>query len=176
MRTLVTLSLLALLLPTTALAQRGGARGQRMQTQGRQVELQRQVLRRFVEQSGRELQLSTEERTRIEQILVENNTQRRELAQQAATLRRRLAEAVRDSTTTDEQFTAILNEFTALREREHALWRTEQEQIAATLPPRKRALFTMRWLRLQENIRSMLERRRESPDSGGGPSRDRRPH
>lgn len=123
------------------------------------TQLQRQVVQRFVDVSSRELGLTTQERNRIEQILLEHNERRDELFTQGVELRRRLAQAVRNPATPDSEIEAILNEMIQLREREHELWRSEQEEFAHSLPPRKRAQMMMRLLRLQERIREIIEQR-----------------
>jgi hypothetical protein len=152
--------LMLALLPLSLEAQvvRGGNRLQAA-GQARRMQLQRQVLQRFVEQNSRELGLSAQERSRIEQILLENNNRREELFTQGAALRARLAEAMRDPNATDDQLNGILNELVELREREHQMWRREQDELARTLPARKRAQLTLRLLRLQERIREMIDQR-----------------
>jgi hypothetical protein len=169
--------LFLLVLPLEAQVARGG---NRMQAAGpaRRMQLQRQVLQRFVEQNSRELGLTAQERGRIEQILLDSNSRRDELFAEAAVLRGRLATAMRDATVTDETLNGILNELVELREREHQVWRREQDELARTLPARKRAQLTLRLLRLQERIREMIEQRpgaRGDTAGSGAPQPERTP-
>jgi len=170
-RAVIMLALLALPLSLEAQVARGGNRMQGA-AQARRVQLQRQVLQRFVEQNSRELGLSAQERGRIEQILLENNGRREDLFEQALALRLRLAETLRDPRASEDQLNGILNELVELREREHQMWRREQEELARTLPARKRAQLTLRLLRLQERIREMIDQRpgvQRDTLSGGRP-------
>lgn len=162
----------AMLVPVGVQAQ-GGRRGggpppqrMEMQNQNRRA-LERQILQRFVEQSGREMGLDARAKTELGRILDTTNDQRRTLAVESAQLRQKLVEALRDARTTDEQFRDILDEIEDLRGREHDLWKREQDQLSKTLTPRQRAQFMARWLRLQDSIRDLIEQR-----SGGDPMLD----
>jgi hypothetical protein len=144
-------------------------RGRRMQNAGemRRAALQQQVVQRFVERSSRELSFSPAERTRVQEILLQSNARRQELAGEAVELRRRLNEAMRDPQTTDETLAALLDRLVDLREREHRMWRAEQDELARILPPRKRAQMTLRLLRLQDEIRAMINQRPGAPADTG---------
>jgi hypothetical protein len=152
-----------LLLPLPVSAQRGrgaGPPGMGQQAQMRQrIALERQIVRRFVEQSGREMGLDAEQRTRLETILREGNDRRRDLAERGVELRRRLMLAIRDPDTPDTTFTNILESIDRLREEENAQWRADQDSIRDMFSPRQRALFTAGWLRLQETIRDVISQR-----------------
>jgi hypothetical protein len=150
--------LLLALLPMDAAAQVGRGRLPPA-AQNRRAALQRQVVQQFVEQSARELNLNSNERNRIQQILMAGDARRQQLAQEAALLRRRLNLALRDPQTEDATFDSILNEMASLREREYQMWRQEHDELARTLPPRKRAQMTVRLLLLQERIRTLINQR-----------------
>jgi hypothetical protein len=171
MKKLILAALLIALVPQPGAAQMRGGRGRQQQRLDGQAgmnraQLERQILQRFVEQSGREIGLNGPTQSRLQQILNESNARRRELTQEGAQLRQRLIAAVRSSDTSDEEFSSILADIDALREREHELWRKDQESLSKELTPRQRALFTVRWLRFQENIRDLIDRRQ---GGGGGP-------
>jgi len=152
-----------LLLPLPVSAQRGrmaGPPGMGQQAQMRQrIALERQIVRRFVEQSGREMGLDAEQRTRLETILRAGNDRRRDLAARGVELRRRLMLAIRAPDTPDTTFTNILESIDRLREEENAQWRADQDSIRYMFSPRQRALFTAGWLRLQETIRDVISQR-----------------
>jgi hypothetical protein len=162
-------ALVMALAPSQLDAQVGGRAGNRLQgAQARRMQLQHQVVQRFVDQSSRELGLSAEQRGRIGQILLANNNRRQELFEQGVQLRMRLAQGLRNPNTTDDELNRIMNEMVELREREHQMWRQEQQELAATLPPRQRAQLTMRLLRLQERIRQMIDERPGAPVDTSG--------
>jgi hypothetical protein len=162
-------ALVLALAPAHLDAQVAGRAGNRLQGgPARRMQLQRQVVQRFVDQSSRELGLSAQQRGRIEQILLANNNRRQELFEQGVQLRMRLAQGLRNPNTSDDELNRILNEMVELREREHQMWRQEQQELAATLPPRQRAQLTMRLLRLQERIRQMIDERPGAPVDTSG--------
>jgi chromosome segregation ATPase len=144
----------------------GGPPRSDLQSQSRRM-LERQILQRFVEQSGQEMGLNTNARTELSRILHDTNEERRALAVEAVQLRQKLTEALRDNRTTDDQFDDILDEINDLRRREHDLWKREQDRLSKTLTPRQRAQFMVRWLRLQDTIRDMIDQR-----TGGGTESD----
>jgi len=149
---------------------RGGRGAPRSQMQeNRRANLERQVLQRFVEQSGREMGLTADKQTELGRILDASNDERRALNVESAQLRQKLSEALRDNRTTDDQFRDILDEIDKLREREHSLWKREQDGLSRTLTPRQRAQFVIRWLRLQENIRELIDQRGGMPNGGPPP-------
>jgi hypothetical protein len=162
---------------------RPGMRG-RMQNNAelRRAELQRRVLERFVERSSRELSFTAAERTAVQEILLRSNERRQDLAREAVELRRRLTEAMRNPQTGDETLAGMLDQLVELRDREHRMWREEQNELARTLPPRKRAQMTLRLLRLQDDIRAMINQRPGAgPDTirdgiGGADTGAARPH
>jgi hypothetical protein len=152
--------LVASLLPAGLEAQgRGRAGGpprSDLQSQNRRM-LERQILQRFVEQSGTEMGLNTNARTELSRIMDETNDERRALAVEAAQLRQKLSEALRDNRTPDGQFTDILDD----------IWKREQDRLSKTLTPRQRAQFMVRWLRLQDTIRDMIDQRTGGGAEGG---------
>jgi len=161
-----------LVLPLPVSAQRGrmaGPPGMGQQAQLRnRIALERQIVRRFVEQSGREMGLSTAQRDRLETILREGNDRRRDLAQRGVELRRRLMLAIRSPDTPDTTFVNILDSIDRLREEENAQWRADQDSIRDMFSPRQRALFTAGWLRLQETIRDVISQRPMGAGRGAG--------
>lgn len=160
--------LVAALLPGGVEAQRGRAGGpprSDLQSPNRRM-LERQILQRFVEQSGQEMGLNSGARVELGRILDDTNEERRALAVESAQLRQKLSEALRDDRTTDDQFSDILDDINDLRRREHDLWKREQDRLSRTLTPRQRAHFMVRWLRLQDTIRDMIDQR--TGGDGGG--------
>jgi len=156
-------ALLVMLVPAGVRAQgrRGRAGGPprlEMQNQNRRA-LERQILDRFVEQSGREMGLDADAKAELGRILDSSNDERRALAVEAVQLRQKLMEALRDSRTTDARFREILDAINEVRGREHDLWKHEQDMLSKTLSPRQRAQFMLRWLRLQDNIRGLIDQR-----------------
>ena len=164
--------IVALLTVVSAGSVEAQGRGMRARMQNnadmRRATLQREVLERFVERSSRELSLTAAERTRVQEILLQSNERRQTLAQEAIELRRQLNQAMRDPQTSDAALTALLDQLVDLRDREHRMWRDEQDELSRTLPPRKRAQMTLRLLRLQDDIRAMINQRPgAAPDTGG---------
>ena len=152
---------LLLVLPVGANAQvagRGGARQMQSRSQ-----LEARVYQRFLEQSGREIGLSSDERSRLQSWLQDSQDQRRNLSDQAAAIRERLLRAVANPETSDAEFEQILDDLNNLRDREHDLWQRDQRELAELLPPRKRAQFVVRFLRLQDAVRDLIQQR----DPGG---------
>lgn len=160
----------ALALPAQVAAQRPGGpplRNQQGAPQQRAL-LERQIIRRFVEQTGQEMALDAPARSRLEQILQDSNNRRRALVVASLDLRQRLAAAIRDPATEDARFQRLLSEAEALRRQEHELWQRDQMEIGRTLTPRQQAIFALRWIRFQERIQQMIGTR----DGRGGPPRD----
>ena len=172
---LVSLTLALVIVPAHVEAQvRGGRAGGRanlppraqVQAENRRANLERQVLQRFVEQSGREMGLTAATQTELGRILDASVDQRRALTVESGQLRQKLSEALRNDRTTDNQFRDILKEIDDLREREHSLWKKEQDGLSKTLSPRQQAQFVVRWLRLQDNIRGLIDQRGGLPNGG----------
>lgn len=161
MRATMAVVVLLLTLPAGLTAQ--GGRGRQMQM-NRRAQLESRVVQRFVEQSSREIGLDENERRRVGEWLESSQEKRRVLAADATETRRRLMDAVLDPRTDDATFRGILDDLDALREREHQQWKDDQDQLKSMLAPRKRAELTVRLLRLQDAIRTLIERR----DSTGG--------
>lgn len=167
MRTTLATLLLLVLLPAGVMAQRGRVGGGR-QMQSR-AQLESRVMQRFLEQSGREIGLDANEHARVQRWLQDSQARRRELNDEAAVIRQRLLDAVRDPNTSDAQFERVLNDVNQLREREHEMWKQDQQQLATLLPPRKRAQFVVRYLRLQDTIRDIIQQRDTTLHELGGP-------
>ncbi|MGH7553036.1 MAG: hypothetical protein ACREMQ_08395 [Longimicrobiales bacterium] len=168
MRKLAAIIALGLLLPSASPAQQlpnrplrgGGNAGQS------RVALERQVFRIFVQQTAGAMRLNPAGRNRLDQILQESNARRRALVVASLDLRRRLQVAIRDSATTDPTFEGMLREAQQLRQREHDLWLRDQEELGRLLTPRQRAIFVVRWIRLQEQIQGVIDDR---PGRGAAP-------
>ena len=171
MKTFVIVAVLACLPAGLSAQVRGRRPPPRLEAQARpnRAALERQILQRFVEQSGREIGLNGSTQTRLQQILNESNARRRQINQEGVALRQSLMDAIRNPQTTDEEFASILTEIDGLREREQELWRSDQQALSNELTPRQRALFTVRWLRFQENIRDLIDRRQGADTSSLGP-------
>lgn len=158
--------LLTLVLPVGLSAQRGRGAGAGQAAMANRAALERQIVQRFVEQSSRAMGLKASDQGRFEQILRQGNERRRTLAERGIALRQQLMEAIRTPSTSDDDFRRILDDIDRLREEEHAQWRADQNAVAEVLTtPRQRAVFTARWLRLQEVIRDVIAQR---PGPGGG--------
>lgn len=164
------LVLSALTLPAaTAAQQRGGPPAVRRPTVPLQQRdaLERQIIQRFVQRTGDEMELGQQGRSELERILRESNGRRRELVEAAQELRRELRRAIDDPATPDATFEALLDEAEALQREEHELFLRDQEEIGRTLTPRQRAVFMVRWIGLQERVQRMVEERdREQRDGG----------
>lgn len=159
----------ALTLPTDAAAQRGGpppVRRPTPQLQQRDA-LERQIIQRFVQRTGDEMQLGAEGRDELERILRDSNTRRRELVAASRDLRLRLRQAIDDPNTPDAKFEALLDEAQALQRQEHELFEQDQDELARTLTARQRAVFMVRWIGLQEQVQEMIEARSRNRGDGG---------
>ena len=155
------LMLLALLaLPVTANAQEKQAPDRQ-----RREELEAQIVQRFLDHASVEMKLDANARTRLEQHLRQSAPARRQLAQQTVQLRGQMLRAVRDEATPDTEFSRLINETTRLRDQEEALWKADQEALGRILTPRQHTRFIVMWLRFNEQIRDMANRR------GGPPGR-----
>jgi hypothetical protein len=167
-RKLVAIVALFLLLPLSAAAQ-GLNRPLRGQGAPNRAALERQVIRMFVQQTAGAMKLNQVGRNRLDQILQESNARRRELVAASMDLRRRFQVAIRDTATSDAAFEGLLREAQQLRQREQDLWLRDQEELARLLTPRQRAIFVVRWIRLQEQIQGMIDQRQgrgtEPPDT-----------
>jgi Spy/CpxP family protein refolding chaperone len=74
-------------------------------------------------------------------------------------LRAAMLRAVRDESTTDAEFTRLINEMTRLRDEEEAMWKSDQEALSRILTPRQHARFIVMWIRFNDQIRDMAGRR-----------------
>ena len=130
----------------------------------RREQLEAQIVQRFLNHAAVEMKLDANARTRLEQHLRQSAPARRNLAMQATQLRGHMLRAVRDSSTPDSEFTRLISETTRLRDQEEALWKADQEALSRILTPRQHARFIVLWMRFNEQIRDMANRR-------GGPRR-----
>jgi hypothetical protein len=130
----------------------------------RREELETLIIQRFLNHTATELELAGESRNRLEQHLRQSAPRRRALAHSTVQLRGQILRAVRDETTSDAEFTRLINETTRLRDQEEALWKSDQEALSRILTPRQHARFVIMWLRFNEQVRDMAMRR---PQEGG---------
>ncbi|HET9440197.1 MAG TPA: hypothetical protein VFO52_08495 [Longimicrobiales bacterium] len=147
------LVLLGCLVPTLVSAQIQP--GQR----DRREALEAQITQRFLNHVSTELRLDASNRTRMEQHLRQTAVRRRTLAQNAVQLRGQLLRAARDESTTDTEFTRLINAMTSLRDQEETLWKSDQEALSRILTPRQHARFIVMWLRFNDQVRDMAMRR-----------------
>jgi Spy/CpxP family protein refolding chaperone len=137
--------------------------------EARRDSLETEIMNRFMEQLNRELRLDPRQRARAERTLRTGALRRRELMRESGELRAELHRALRSNTTPDAEFHRLLNEHEALRQREHELWRTEQEELARIFTPRQRAHFLVQWVRFQDTVREILAQ--QMRQQGGPPRR-----
>ena len=149
-----------LLLPAAVSAQQP-----QMPNQERREQLEAQIVQRFLDNASVEMKLDANSRTRLEQFLRQTAQARRRLAQQSVQLRGHMLRAVRDDATPDAEFERLINETTRLRDQEEAMWKSDQESLRRILTPRQHARFIVMWMRFNEQIRDMANRR------GGPPPR-----
>ncbi len=170
------------LAPATALAQRpgpfsierpprapGAARpGQRGVGALRRQQLQQQVFTRFMDRAQQRLGLSAADRQRLEQVIRANEVQRRELAREARQVRQQLNVAARDPSTPQSEYDRLLAQVADLRQRDLALWRDEQAQLATVLNPRQRAQFMAMRMEFAEMVQRMRQQRAQAQQGGPG--------
>ena len=82
----------------------------------RREELEAQIVQRFLSNTATQLQLDNGSRNRLEQHLRDSAPRRRALAQSTVQLRGQMLRAVRDESTTDAEFSRLINEMTRLRD------------------------------------------------------------
>lgn len=140
-----------------------GASAQQPRMGAGRARLQAQVIDRFVELSARDLGLDDGGRQRLAEVVRETMQRRQDLARQSAELRRQLAASLRASDTGDAEFARLLDRLDALRERELALWKQENAELARFLTPRQRAEFLALRARFNEHIMQLRQ--------GSGPPR-----
>jgi hypothetical protein len=128
----------------------------------RREELEAQIVQRFLNHTASELRLDVGTRTRLEQHLRDSAPRRRALARGTVQLRGQLLRAVRDESTPDAELTRLINEMTRLRTQEEALWKSDQEALSRILTPRQHARFVIMWLRFNEQVRDLAQRRRHT--------------
>ena len=148
--------LVVLAMPVALAAQEPPSRAQRQM-------LQRQIGDRFMETVASQLRLDADARAKLEQHLRESGEQRRDLAERSQMLRLQMVRAARDTTTSDAELRKFLSEASALKEREDALWKSDQAALSRILTPRQHVQFVFLWLRFNDQIRSMASRRQPRP-------------
>jgi septal ring factor EnvC (AmiA/AmiB activator) len=161
MRTTIVLTLLTLLMPCTVLAQ------EPEQQPDRRMQLEQQVRGQFLRQVAARLGLTDDQRERVRTVLAEGAESRRDLALESRGLRMDLMQAVRNEDTPMSEFQELLARLEAVRERERAIQREEEEALAGILDARQRAVFLM--LRMQFNDRVRRMQMGPPPTRGGGP-------
>lgn len=167
---------LLLLAPVAARSQQTGSDAERRAAlEARRDSLEEEVVRKFVHRLARDLSLTEAQQTQTVRILRDSGLRRRALSRETSQLRGRLYRSARDTTTTDAEFVRLLNEYDALRTREHDLWRSDQAELARVLEPRQRAQFLLSWSRFQDDIREIISRRmRQDGDRRDRDDDDRR--
>jgi hypothetical protein len=151
----LTAALFLAVLGSPAVAQQGAPGMQR------RIQLEQQLMQRFVQRAAGEMQLSPAARQRLGEIVRESFLERRRLNLEAVQLRRRMVVALQGTTTTNAQFEEMLQEQRRLRQREQELWERDQVRLRELLSPRQRAQFAMLWQRLQDDARSLMQQRGE---------------
>jgi Spy/CpxP family protein refolding chaperone len=153
----VALMVLLLLAPYAAHAQQSGPDPtRRAALEARRDSLESALMQRFIDQLTRELRLDTDQRNQTERIMRDGGAQRRELMRSSGELRARLHRALRSNSTTDAEFTRLVAEQEALRQRESELWRREQDELARVLTPRQRVHFLVQYARFHDHVREIL--------------------
>ncbi len=132
----------------------------------RRQQLQQQVAARFMDRAQQRLGLSPADRQRLEQVIRANEVQRRELAREARQVRRQLVLATHDSTTPPAAYDRLLARVAELRQRDLALWQSEQAQLATVLTPRQRAQFMAMRLEFAELVQRMRQQRAAARNQG----------
>ncbi len=144
--------------PLRGLGPRQGPRGAMLRRQ----QLQQQVFARFMDRAQQRLGLSPADRQRLEQVIRANEVQRRQLAREARTVRQQLNLAARDPATPQGEYDRLLGQVAELRQRDLALWRTEQAQLATVLSPRQRAQFMAMRMEFAELVQRMRQQRAQA--------------
>ncbi len=144
--------------PLRGLGARQGPRGAALRRQ----QLQQQVFARFMDRAQQRLGLSPTDRQRLEQVIRANEVQRRQLAWEARMVRQQLTAAARDPNTPQADYDRLLARVADLRERDLALWRSEQTQLATVLTPRQRAQFMAMRMEFAELVQRMRQRRAQA--------------
>jgi Spy/CpxP family protein refolding chaperone len=142
---------------------------QAQQGQARRVELEAEIVQRFLDRAAIELKLEGNTRARLEQHLRQSAPPRRGLAQSTVRLRGELLRAVRDENTSDTEFTRLINEMTRLRDQEESMWKADQDALSRILTPRQHARFIVMWIRFNDQIRDVAARRGTNLGPGGVP-------
>jgi Spy/CpxP family protein refolding chaperone len=135
-RILLVLGLLLAAAP--AAAQRPGA-GRAME---RRLQLEEQVLTRFVERAGQELGLDAGRREQLRTHVRASAAERRQLHRASLELRRRMLQSL-NTQADDAEFERLLRELRELQDREQTLADRELEQLGAFLTPRQRAHYLL---------------------------------
>ena len=143
-----------LLAPMPLVAQRPGG-----PPPPRREQLQKQISERFMDGVATQLKLDAATRAKLQEHLLKSGEQRRDLAERSQMLRIQMVRAARDSTTTDAELRKFINETTALKKSEDDIWRADQDALSRILTPRQHVQFMFMWLRLNDQIRDISNKR-----------------
>lgn len=155
MRNQVLLAAMLVIGPMPLAAQRPGG----PPPQQRRDMLEHQVGERFMRGVATQLKLDAPTRVKLQEHLLKSGEQRRDLAERSQILRIQMVRAARDTTTSDAQLRAYLNEASELKQREDEIWKSDQAALSRILTPRQHVQFVFMWLRLNEQIRDITNRR-----------------
>jgi len=148
------ITVMLLLAPMPLLAQRpGGPPPQRRE------QLQKQIGERFMDGVAAQLKLDAATRAKLQEYLLKSGEQRRDLAERSQMLRIQMVRAARDSTTSDSELRKFISEANALKKSEDDIWRADQDALSRILTPRQHVQFMFMWLRLNDQIRDISNKR-----------------
>jgi len=177
---IVAASLALALVSASVHAEQAGAQAQRQQAAPRQgaaapnrLVLERQVRVRLQRVMRESLSLTDDQLTRLESAMLTFEGRRRELLREERQLRQALRDAIGGSpraparTDVDEAMLASrLDSLVSLQRRRIELIEQEQRELATFLTPLQR----VQYFALQENLRRMLEQRRNGAGQPGRPA------
>jgi hypothetical protein len=154
---------IALLLPAGAVAQIRQPPNAEKQRYSERADLQAQVYSTFMDRATERMRLAGTNRGRLETLMRENEDRRVALGRESAELYRQLAYALSVRSTSDAEFTRLLDRVTELRQRELDLWRAEQTALARVLTPRQRAEFMGLRAEFFERVQALRFQKPEDP-------------
>lgn len=148
---------LTLALPLSARAQEGDVRTPRHgpPTPAQRQEMRQRIEARFLEMAAERLELDASGRARLGAVMQHTAGERREIAEDGMRLRREAADLLRAGGGDAARAEHILDELTRLRERELALWRREQQDLAEVLTPVQRLELMAMRARFTERVRGL---------------------
>jgi Spy/CpxP family protein refolding chaperone len=127
-------------------------------------ELERRVRARFAETVREELGISAEQLERVQRVEASFLEARQQLRRREMTLRRRML-AGADTSRTEAEARARLDELAALRDEEARLFRTEMDAMLEVLTPPQ----ALRFYELREQLMERVRRLRGLGPGRGGP-------